>query len=45
VFKGLPLVVHAGSRQARSFPFNPEKLRSFLAAVWELVRPGDEPGL
>jgi hypothetical protein len=31
--------------QVRGVPFDPEELRSFLAAVWELVRPGDEPGL
>jgi hypothetical protein len=31
--------------QARGVPFDPEELRSFLAAVWDLVRPGDEPGV
>ncbi len=31
--------------EARGVPFDAEELRSFLAAVWELVRPGDKPGV
>jgi hypothetical protein len=31
--------------QARRVPFDPEELRCFLAAIWQLVRPGDEPGV